>query len=259
MLLIAQATSTTPEQLRALRAHLPALARVDLDELELSLGLLPACVLGWVDEARGRALVAALAEEGLALALVGDHELHRTLIDPPPADDVLVELDLSPTFHPPTWLRASASRGLEVWHFVDWPRLASPLHELLGHIELDELLRPPRFVHLSADLDASTLVRLRDACARVRERGDVLPDPSRMRDGIGIALTLPEPPPLHIDAQSPEYGDAPRLLTVLDLLLALVLPRMPELAHLSSYIDSRRDGGSPSTRRRRGGSTRTRC
>lgn len=236
MLLVARATSTTPKQLEALRAHLPVLARVDLGELELALGLLPICPLVWVDEARGRGLVAALAEDGLALELIHDNELHRTLIDPPHADDVLVELDLSPTFNPPTWLRASASRGLEVWHFAHDQRLEWLVYELLGHVELDELLLPPRLVHARAHLDTPTLALLHDATARVRERGDVLPDPTLMRDGIGVALTLPSPP-LHIYACSPEHRDAPRLLALIDLLLALALPRMPEITHLSGYFD----------------------
>lgn len=237
MLLVAQSISASPKQLSALRTHVPALARVDPDELELALGLLPISVLAWVDEARGRALVAALAEEGLALTLVHDAELHRALIDPPHADDVLVELDLLPTFHPPTWLRASASRGLEVWHFAHDRRLDALLHEWFGHVELDELLQPPRIMHVRAHLDAATLAHLRDATARLREGGDVLPDPSRSRDGIGLTLTLPDPPSLRIDAHNPEHDEAPRLLAVVDLLLALALPLLPELAHLPGYFD----------------------
>jgi hypothetical protein len=234
MMLVARGTSATPDQLRALQAQVPGLARMDQGELELALAVLPICILADVGEAYGRKLLAALAEEGLTLELVEDHALHRLLIAPPPADDVLLELDLSPTFHPPTWLRASASRGLEVWHFEAW----APSLRLHARVDLDELERALtlRFVHARAELDTATLAGLREACLRVCEPGDEFVDPSLMRDGIGVSLVLTDPP-LHLDVPSPEPHEAPRLCALLERVLGLAVPLLPEVAHLPRYFE----------------------
>jgi hypothetical protein len=97
-LVIRAPLGATRERVRELCRSLPELARLDVDELELALDLIPICVLAWRTPEQAPAIVRELAD--LDILVLDVHALHRLQLDCPTRVDSLLEVALAPAFRP---------------------------------------------------------------------------------------------------------------------------------------------------------------
>jgi hypothetical protein len=223
----------TRERVRELCSLVPELARLDIDQLELALDLIPICVLGWRTPEQAHAIVRELPD--LDILVLDVHGLHRLQLDCPIRADALLEVAFGPAFHPCAVIQVTASPGgvdLHVCTAREQPD-SFPLAMRMRHgLDLEQL-PDVEVVCGSGSLDARVSRPLLDAIAALRAHPDPEPAPGEGRDGMDVELRVPDErgKTLVIARWSPKPDEAPRVCaTLLALLDACALVWLaPEL------------------------------
>jgi hypothetical protein len=230
----------TRERVRELCSLLPELARLDIDQLELALDLIPICVLGWRTPEQAHAIARELPD--LDLLVLDMHALHRLQLDCPTRADSLLEVSFNPAFHPCAVIQVTASPGgvdLHVRTAREQPDSFPLAMRMLHGLDLEHLPNV-EVVHGSGSLDARASGPLLDAIARLCAHPDPEPAPGEGRDGMDVELRLSDGRggTLVIDRWSPRSDEAPRVhATLLALLDACaLLPLRHFIADLRRYL-----------------------